>query len=140
MKDSPITDEIIERLLTGTETKEIRTGDVSDIQLYGKKFRRQLDGPWKAAASALGFQPVVYLSIEWWTLAYIPVVPRQSLFVMPYLEWDNEDEGMDRYRCLPAPMLRSQMVAHYAIGFLVIMVTVLVFWLGQRAHQNGWPQ
>jgi hypothetical protein len=132
MKDSPITDEIIERLLTGSETKEIRFGDVSDIQHYGKLFRRDLDGPWKAAASALACHPVVYLSIEWWTLAYIPVVPRQSLFVMPYLDWDKEDLGMDRYRCLPAPMLRSQMVAHYAIGFSVTVVTILLFWWGQR--------
>ena len=44
MADSPITEGIIERLMTGVDTEDIYIGDVSDVQLYGQQYLRRLSG------------------------------------------------------------------------------------------------
>ena len=126
MADSPITKEIIERLLSGVDTTDVPIGDVSDEQLYGRKFRLRLNGQWKESASEVGCDHEVYQSILWWTLAYIPIVPLKSFYVMPYREWKEDYPDMDVYRCLPAPTLTTQIVIHYLIGLIVIGVSALL--------------
>ncbi len=130
MADSPITEEIIKRLVAGVNTRDVHIGDFSDVQLYGRKFRRRLDGIWKESASEVGCEPVVYQSILWWTLVWIPIVSQISYFVMPYRECIPEELETDRYRCLPAPTLGSQVALHYVTGLFVVGAIVLLFWWG----------
>ena len=129
MLRAKITDDVVKRLLSGDETEEISIGDVSDVQLYGRMQHRHLTGSDEQSALMIGCKPIVYQSIYWWTLAWIPVVPLKSYAVLPYLE--SKDGGeYDSYRAVPMSMHRSQVALHYAVSCFVIVASVMLIWWG----------
>ncbi len=128
-----ITDDFVQRLLAGEGTEDISIGDVSDIQLYGRLHRRRLSGADEQAALELGCDPVVYQSISWWTLAWIPVVPMKSYIVLPYLK-AKEGAEYNSYRSLPTSMQLTQMALHYIVGWLVVLIVLTVMWWGVHRH------
>ena len=96
----PISDADVTRLISGKEIETVAFYDVSDQQIYGRKHLRRLTGDYAERASLAGCEPVVYQTVLWWCLVYIPVRPLAIYLVMPCLECDDPDGDADQYRVL----------------------------------------
>lgn len=128
MADSPITDEIVRQLITGEGTEDLVISDLADCQLYGWKYRRRLTNEQRESAIHHGFDPVVYQSIYWWTIAGFPVNPRQSYYVLPYRE-SVDGLDTDRYRCLVSPQQAWQVATHFGLGIgILVVIGTLIWW------------
>jgi hypothetical protein len=104
--------------------------DASDEQLYGRKHRRRLSGSVAAEAEAAGCVPVVFQSVLWWCLVYLPIVPRGVFYVMPCVECDDPDGDADQYRAVPGQWDWQQVLVHYLVGFTVLLPIACGFWYG----------
>src|SRR5690606_38968616 len=85
------------RLVRGENVEEFRVYDVSDRILYGSKDRRELPDPLATLARSSGLEPVVYQSIYWFCIVFIPFYPLGTYSVIPYADFDEEDDA-ERYR------------------------------------------
>jgi hypothetical protein len=109
----------IRRLIAGEDIEEIVVYDVSDCQLYGRRHRQRLVG--ELARDAAGCRPVVYQSIYWLTLAYIPVQPLGTYLVLPRQTCDDPDGDAEQYRAVRLPMDWGQVAFHYAVMLLLLV-------------------
>jgi hypothetical protein len=129
--DSPITPELLRQLLAGEGTRELIIGDVSDIQLYGKKHCLRLKGAMATQAEQAGLEPEVYQAALWWTLVGIPVWPQTTCLVLAQKETAKKlalDD--DRFRILPIARDHGQIRRHYRNAAVVLVVSIaLISWL-----------
>ena len=122
-------DATIRRLIAGRDTEDIVVYDVSDCQLYGRRCRQRLAGELAQAAEAAGCEPVVYQSVYWFTLAYIPFKPLGTYLVLPRQTCDDPDGDAEQYRAVRLPMDWGQVAFHYAVvPVLLACVLAVVVW------------
>ncbi len=128
----PITDDVVARLIDGTDTETLAFYDVSDCQIYGRKYCRKLTGPLGDAADAAGCERTVYQTVLWCCLVFMPVFPLGVYFVIPCLECDDPDGDAEQYRGLRARWDYWQVAIHYTVmlSLLVAMGVVLWWWTG----------
>src|SRR4051794_30868193 len=120
-------DASIRRLIAGRDVEDIVVYDVSDCQLYGRKHLHRLTGEQARDAEAAGYRPVVYQSVYWFTLAYIPVKPLGTYLVLPGQTCDDPDGDAAQYRAVRLPMDWGQAAFHYAVAVtLTVLVIALV--------------
>jgi hypothetical protein len=125
---SPITDAHVSRLVAGTDVTTLAFYDVSDEQLYGRKHRRRLNGSLAAEAESAGCVSVVFQSVLWWCLAYVPIVPRGVFYVMPCIKCDDPDGDANQYRAIPAQWDLPQILLHYLVGITILALIACGFW------------
>ena len=106
----PIGDDVVARLIDGTDTETLAFYDVSDCQIYGRKHSRKITGALADAADSAGCEPLVYQAVLWWCLVYMPVVPLGTYFVMPCIECDDPDGDAEQYRGVRAQQDSLQIV------------------------------
>lgn len=106
---------IVERLVTGNGTEDLVFYDVSDHQLYGRKHRIRLTGDMAKLAADAGCDPIVYQSVLWWCLVFIPVVPLGVFAVIPKLECDDPDGDADQYRGIRMDWDWNQIGVQYGV-------------------------
>lgn len=124
--DFPSKDQALFRLLTGQQVEEIAVYDVSDCQLYGQKCHRRLVG-WQAqAAAAVGCLAVVYQSIYWFTLVYIPIWPLGTYLVLPRQSCNDPDGDALQYRAIRLPMDWVQVTLHYTVTLMLLSIIAVV--------------
>ena len=122
-------DAAIRQLIAGRAVEDIVVYDVSDCQLYGRRRRQWLAGELAQAAEAAGCRPVVYQSVYWFTLAYIPVRPLGTFLVMPRQTCDDPDGDAEQYRAVRLPMDWGQVAFHYAVVLMLLAcVLAVVAW------------
>lgn len=122
-------DTSIRRLIAGREVEDIVIYDVSDCQLYGSRRSQRLTGELAHSAEAAGCKPVVYQSIYWFTLVYIPVWPMATFLVLPRQTCDDPDGDAEQYRAVSVPMDWGQVAFHLAVvPALVACVLAVVAW------------
>ncbi|OWK44955.1 hypothetical protein [Fimbriiglobus ruber] len=128
-------EEKILRLIAGVGTEEIVVYDVSDCQLYGRKWRCRLSGAVARRAETAGYRPEVYQSVYWLTLVYLPVKPLGTFLVLPRQSCDDPDGDAEQYRALRLSMDWRQVVCHYVVAVLLVLGTigVLLAWRSLRA-------
>jgi hypothetical protein len=124
----PTSDEIVARLIDGTNTETLAFYDVSDCQIYGRKHRRQLSGSLASAAESAGCFPTVYQTVHWWCLVFMPVWPLAVYFVIPCKECDDPDGDADQYRAIPADWDSRQVAAQYCILLLLLLAVAFGVW------------
>ena len=120
--NSPITDNHVSRLIVGKDIKSIAVYDVSDQQLYGRKHFRRLSGSLADQAKSAGCEPLVYQSVLWWCLVYMPVLPRGVFFVLPCKECDDPDGDALQYRAIPVRWDWPQVRLHYLVAYLPLLL------------------
>lgn len=125
---SQISDADVTRLISGKEIETLAFYDVSDQQIYGRKHLRRLTGDFAERATLAGCEPVVYQTVLWWCLVYIPVRPLAVYLVMPCLECDDPDGDADQYRALRVEWDSRQIAVHYLITFGLLATCVLGVW------------
>ncbi|TWU01013.1 hypothetical protein Pla52n_43840 [Stieleria varia] len=109
---------IVERLIAGSETDSLVFYGVSDHQLYGRKNRIRLSGDVAKLAEDAGYDPIVYQSVLWRCLVFIPVVPLGVFAVIPKLECDDDpDRDADQYRGIRMAWDWSQIRIQYGVVF-----------------------
>ena len=126
--DPPITDAIVRRLIDGDDTETLAFYDVSDCQIYGRKHRRRLGGPLADDAKSVGCSPTVYQTILWFCIAYIPVWPMGTYFVMPFSEYDESDDEAVRYRGVLTTSDPGQIALHYSMMFGIVCAIGIAVW------------
>ena len=125
----PITDGIVRRLIDGADTETLAFYDVSDCQIYGSKHKRKLSGALATDAESAGCVPIVYQSVLWFCLVFIPVWPLGTYFIIPRAECDEPDGDADQYRGIRAQWDSSQVIVHYwALAAHVLAIVALVVW------------
>jgi len=125
---SPVLDENVRRLISGKDVETLAFYDVSDEQLYGRKHRRRLSDDLAEDARLAGCEPVVYQSVLWWCLVYIPVRPLAVYLVMPCLECDDPDGDADQYRGIRVKWDSRQIACHYLVTFGLLSTCALAVW------------
>lgn len=132
-----ITDQEIEKLIENRDPTDLWHSDVSDVNLYGKWFRRQLEGQLAEKARQAGLEPKVFQAIQWWCFAFYPVVYRGTYLVIPYSE--VEDEPDVRYRLCRVADDRRQIAYQRMISCGVLLLAALMItsfltrsWLMQK--------
>lgn len=132
-----INDQEVAELIDDPQPTELWQNDVSDVNLYGKWFRRQLEGPLAEKARQAGLEPKVFQAIQWWCFAFYPVVYRGTYLVIPYSE--VEDEPDVRYRLCRVADDRRQIAYQRMISCGVLLLAALMFtsfltrsWLMQK--------
>ena len=130
---SPIGDDVVARLIDGRDTETLAFYDVSDCQIYGRKHRQKLSGVLADAAKSAGCEPIVYQTVLWWCLVYMPVVPLGTYFVIPCVECDDPDGDAEQYRGVRAELDSSQIAVQYSVVVALLTVVGLVWsWLRSR--------
>ena len=121
--DPQITDATVRQLINGDNVEILAFYDVSDRQVYGRKHRRNLEGLLAAGAQSVGYAPRVYQTVLWFCIAYLPIWPMATYFVMPFSEYDDSHDEAVRYRAVLAPsdpsQIASQSVVLCSIAFVV---------------------
>ncbi len=126
----PITDSDVRQLIHGADIETLAFYDVSDCQIYGRKHRRKLTGRLADAAKAAGCQRVVYQTVLWWCLVYMPVFPLGVYFVIPCVECDDPDGDAEQYRGIRAQWDFGQITLHYIVMLsLLLGAGVATWWL-----------
>lgn len=119
----------IRRLIAGREVEDIVVYDVSDCQLYGRRHRLRLAGELAIAAEEAGCRAVVYQSVYWLTLVYIPIRPLGTFLVLPRQTCDDPDGDAEQYRAVRLPMDWGQVAFHYALVLSLLgCVLAVVAW------------
>ena len=128
---SPVSDADVKRLISGKDIETLAFYDVSDQQIYGRKHLRRLTGDFAEAAKLAGCEPVVYQSVLWWCLVYIPVRPLAVYLVIPRLECDDPDGDADQYRGFRVDWDSRQIACHYLVtlGLLATCAFGVWWWL-----------
>ena len=108
---------IVGRLIAGSETEDLVFYDLSDHQLYGRKNRIRLTGEAAKLAEDAGCDPIVYQSVLWWCLVFIPLVPLGVFAVIPKLECDDPDGDADQYRGIRMAWDWNQIGIQYGVVF-----------------------
>lgn len=108
---------IVERLIAGIETEDLVFNDVSDHQLYGRKNRIRLTGEAAKLAEDAGCDSIVYQSVLWWCLVFIPLVPLGVFAVIPKLKCDDPDGDVDQYRGIRMAWDWNQIGIQYGVVF-----------------------
>ena len=126
--EPPITDEIVARLIDGADTESLAFYDVSDCQIYGRKYLRKLTGPLADAADAAGCARTVYQTVLWSCLVYMPVFPLGVYFVIPCLECDDPDGDAVQYRGIRARWDAWQIVFHYSVMLSLMAAVGVTVW------------
>lgn len=125
-----ISDETIDQLLSGKDVDDLVFYDVSDCHLYGRKNTRRLQGKEAERAVAAGCEPIVYQSVLWWCLVFIPVRPIGVYVVMPRTECDDPDNNADQYRAIRVRRDRGQIALHYLVTICLIAIAIIAIrWL-----------
>ncbi len=132
LPELPNTDDIVRRLIDGTDIEILAFYDVSDCQIYGRKHRRRLSGTLAAEAESAGCAPTAYQTVLWFCLVYMPVWPLGTYFVMPFAEHDGFDDDAERYRGIRVNCDASQISFHYAIMLTPLLVAGIYVWLWWR--------
>lgn len=114
----------IRQLISGKDVETIVVYDVSDCQLYGRRHRECLTGELAKAAEEAGCEPVVYESVYWFTLAYIPIKPLGVYLVMPRRVCDDPDGDADQYRAIRLPDDWDQIRVHLVVGAGALCATL----------------
>lgn len=130
-QSDPVSDADVRHLISGSDVETLVFYDVSDQQIYGRKHRRRLTGSLAEDARLAGCEPVVYQTVLWWCLAYIPVRPLGVYLVIPCSECDDPDGDADQYRGFRVDWDARQISCHYlvAFGLLAILVSSVWWWL-----------
>lgn len=123
-----MSDEIVDRLLEGDDVTRLAFYDVSDCQLYGRKYKRLLKGAMADKAQEAGCYPKVYQAIHWFCLAYMPVWPLGTYVVMQEKICDDPDGDADQYRCVRVATDVKQIAWHYCAVALVLAAISLLIW------------
>lgn len=127
--DPPINDGIVRRLIDGADTETLIFYDVSDCQIYGHKHKRKLTGTLATDAESAGCIPIVYQSVLWFCLVFVPVWPLGTYFIIPRAECDDPDGDADQYRGIRAQWDSSQVIAHCgALVACVLAIGALFVW------------
>ena len=131
---SPVTDALIQQLIAGSGIEDLVFYDVSDCQLYGRKHLRPLTGEFARSAVDAGCEPVVFQSVLWLTLVFIPVWPLGVYVVLPRRECDDPDGDAEQYRGLRVPWDENQIAYHYLITFVLVLTAGcgVGYWLWLR--------
>jgi hypothetical protein len=116
----------IRRLIDDRDVEKIVVYDVSDCQLYGRKHQQTLAGELAEAAEEARCWPVVYQSVYWLTLAYIPVMPLGTYLVLPRRTCDDPDGDAEQYRGVLLPMDWGQVTFHYAVALSPLVCALAV--------------
>lgn len=119
-------DTTIQQLIAGREVVDIVVYDVSDCQLYGRRRCQRLSDELAQAAEAVGCLPLVYQSVYWFTLAYIPVRPLGTYLVLPRKTCDDPDGDAEKYRAVRLPMDWGQVAFHYAVVLVLLICGLAV--------------
>jgi hypothetical protein len=125
---SPISDEVIGRLISGEDVDDLAFYDVSDCQLYGRKHARRLRGKDAERAVAAGCEPIAYQSVLWWCLVFIPVRPIGVYVIMPRTECDDPDGDAEQYRGIRIPRDTAQITVHYFVTLCLVVIAILAIW------------
>jgi len=125
-------DVLIRRLIAGSDVEEIVVYDVSDCQLYGRRYRLKLTGDLALSAEDAECEPVVYQSVYWFTLAYFPFKPLGTYLVLPRKTCDDPDGDADQYRAVRLATDWRQIAVHYIIAVLLMSACVLSILAWQR--------
>ena len=124
----------VQRLISGSDIEVLVVYDVSDRQLYGRKYRQLLKGDLAQLAADAGCRPEVYQSVYWWTLAYLPVKPLGVYLVMPCKTCDDPNGDADQFRGIRVSNDWRQISFHYIIGVLIILCVAVIIWAGRVAR------
>lgn len=124
-----LTRDIIERLVAGQGVEDLVFYDVSDQQLYGRKNCQRLTGEVARRASESGYDTIVFQSVLWWCLVFIPIVPLSVYTVIPKLECDDPDGDAAQYRGIPLGWDWRQITIQYMIVAIILgLIAALVWW------------
>ena len=115
------------RSLFSENAQTIEQYDVSDCILYGRKFRRRLSGELAAAAEQLGCEPIVYQSIYWLCLVFIPIWPLAIYVVAPCRDPIEIGDSV-KYRCLLTEWDSRQVATYYIVAVGAILTACFVVW------------
>jgi len=124
-RTTTIGDDLVQRLINRDGTESLAFYDLSDCQLYGRRFKRRLTGTLASAAQSAGCIPIVYQAIHWFCLVYMPVWPLGTYVVMPELECDDPDGDAEQYRGIRIPSDGGQIAFQYAV--LIALVSCAAF-------------
>lgn len=127
----PITDAVVKRLIDGAETQMLAFYDVSDCQIYGRKFCRRLTGSLADAANRAGCEPLVYQTVVWRCFVFIPVFPQAIYFVISCVECDDPYRDAEQYRGIRATWDTRQVCTHYfvTLALFATMGFAVSWWL-----------
>lgn len=126
--ETPISDAIVRRLIDGIGIEVLAFYDVSDCQIYGRKYRRLLSGVLASDAESAGCAPTVYQAIHWICLAFIPVWPLGTFVVMPFAEYDDLEDEAVRYRAIRTAWDSGQVAIHYAAMLVPMLTAGVLVW------------
>ncbi|MBX3449944.1 MAG: hypothetical protein KF777_10315 [Planctomycetaceae bacterium] len=128
---------LIRQLIAGSDVEEIVVYDVSDCQLYGRRYRQKLRGDLARAAEDAECEPVVYQSVYWFTLAYFPFKPLGTYLVLPRKACDDPGGDADQYRAVRLATDWCQVAVHYLIAVLLLVTAVLSVLAWQRFRSGS---
>lgn len=123
--------DLLSRLVHGDNVEEIRIYDVSDCILHGSKHSHELQEPLATMARSNGLEPIVYQSVYWFCIVFIPFWPLGTNLIIPYADFDEEDDA-ERYRGIRIEWDWKQVVLHWLVGPCLVTIisafALLVFY------------
>lgn len=130
----PQFDDIVDRLITASNVEDLVFYDVSDCNLYGRKNSQRLSGNVADRATAAGCDTLVYQSVLWWCIVFVPVFPLGVYTVIQKLECDDPDGDADQYRAIRVAWDRQQVGTQFLIVASILGLTFsgAWFWFSSR--------
>ncbi len=119
-----IANEVIASLIAGGEIEIVECLDLAGPHLVGGKFRQRLNAEQAKRASEFGGDSLVFQSVLWWCLLFIPIRPLGVYVVLPYLDFDEKDFPK-RYRAVRVDWDMWQIAVHYSF-FIVFLAVILL--------------
>ena len=121
-------DDIVDRLITASNVEDLVFYDVSDCNLYGRKNPKRLSGHIAHRATAAGCDTLVYQSVVWFCVVFIPVFPLGVYTVIRKLECDDPDGDADQYRAIRVAWDWQQVGTQFLIAASILGVTICGAW------------
>lgn len=115
----------IDRLVRGHGVRVFHIYDVSDCQLYGCKHKRALPFSLARLVVTDGYAPVLYQSVYWFCLVYVPILPFGTYLILTQRDELQAKSDAEVYRGVRIPTDWNQVASHWAISCAVIGVAAI---------------